>query len=353
MLYYRFLPFEKELLMNRWLIVPAVMMILFAGCSSKPAASSKPVAGTPAYDLAKALVTALPAADPEKNTVLVQTKTFTVTVNDVLQMFYSTMGSRTEQLKSLDAARLKTIFEDAAQQIAEKKILLAAAAEAKVAASPEEIKAALDAQYAQAGGETQFAEMVKSQGVALESIKSSVADSVTLNKYLQGVLSEGTKISEADLKKAYESDKTASVRHILLLTQGKTESEKAEVRKKMEGILTKAKAGEDFAGLAKEFSEDPGSKDNGGLYEDYGRGKWVKPFEDAAFSVPVGQISDIVETTYGYHVIKVENRKKETAPFDQVKAEIETQLKESKQAAGFETILSRLKDKAKFKIVAF
>jgi parvulin-like peptidyl-prolyl isomerase len=337
--------------MKKWMIALAALNLVFAGCSSKSPAPSKPAAGSPAYLLAKELAAKLPALDPEKNTVLVESKSFVVTANDVLQMFFETMGTRAEQLRGLEPERWKSIFNDAAGQIAEKKLLLAAAIQAKVAPTPEEVNAALESQYAQAGGKEKFEEMVKSQGVTLESVKANVTESVTLNKFLQEVLSAKAAISEDDLRRAYEAEKTASVRHILLLTQGKPDAEKPEIRKKLEGILARARAGEDFAGLAKEFSEDPGSKDNGGLYEDKGRGTWVKPFEDAAFSVPIGQISDIVETTYGYHVIKVENRKKETATFEEVKAQLEAQLRDSRQAAAFETYLGDLKAKAKYKAV--
>jgi parvulin-like peptidyl-prolyl isomerase len=337
--------------MKKWMIALAALTLVFAGCSSKSPAPSKPAAGSPAYLLAKELSAKLPALDPEKNTILVESKSFTVTTNDVLQMFFETMGTRAEQLRGLEPERWKSVFNDTAGQIAEKKLLLAAAAQAKITGTPEEVNAALEGQYAQAGGKDQFEEMIKSQGVTPESVKANVTESVTLNKFLQGVLSAKAAISESDVRQAYEADKTASVRHILLLTQGKPDAEKAGIRKKLEGILARARAGEDFAGLAKEFSEDPGSKDNGGLYEDKGRGTWVKPFEDAAFSVPVGQISGIVETTYGYHVIKVENRKKETAPFDEVKAQIEGQLRDSRQAAAFETYLAGLKAKAKYKAI--
>ena len=66
----------------------------------------------------------------------------------------------------------------------------------------------------------------------------------------------------------------------------------------MKKILTRAKAGEDFGELAKRFSEDPGSKDKGGLYENFKRGTMVKPFEDAAFTVTIGELSDIIETQF-------------------------------------------------------
>jgi parvulin-like peptidyl-prolyl isomerase len=348
---YALFALEKESFMNKAMIALAALMLIFAGCSPKSAAPSKPVTGSPAYLLAKELAAKLPSLDPDKNTVLVESRSFAVTTNDVLQMFYETMGTKTEQIRGLEPERWKSIFNDGAGQIAEKKLLLAAAAQAKVAGTPEEVNAALEAQYAQAGGKAQFDEMVRSQGVTVENVRANISDSVTLNKFLQGILSAQVKIGEDDVRKAYEADKTASVRHILLLTQGKSDAEKTEIRKKMEGILVRARAGEDFAGLAKEFSEDPGSKDNGGLYEDKVRGTWAKPFEDAAFSVPVGQISGIVETNYGYHVLKVENRKKETAPYEEVKAQLEAQMRDSRQSAAFETYLADLKAKAKFKAI--
>ena len=116
--------------------------------------------------------------------------------------------------------------------------------------------------------------------------------------------------------------KTASVRHILLLTQKKSEKEKKAIYKKMQMILKKAKAGADFAKLAEIYTEDPGSKKTGGLYKDFGRGKMVPEFEKAAFTVPVGQISDIIETAYGYHILKVIDRKKDQRPKEAIAAEL-------------------------------
>jgi foldase protein PrsA len=79
----------------------------------------------------------------------------------------------------------------------------------------------------------------------------------------------------------------------------------------------------------------------------------VKPFEDAAFSVPVGELSGIVETTYGYHILKIVDRKKETRPLDEAKGEIETRLKQGKQQAAFTAFMTKLKEKAGFKTVGF
>jgi len=114
--------------------------------------------------------------------------------------------------------------------------------------------------------------------------------------------------------------------HILLKTGGK---DAAEVRKQAESVLKEAKApGADFQGLARKYSEDDASKGSGGDLGFFGRGTMVKPFEDAAFSMAPGQISDLVQTDYGFHVIKLlEKRAAGQRALAEVKDQITEQLK--------------------------
>lgn len=124
----------------------------------------------------------------------------------------------------------------------------------------------------------------------------------------------------------YTTPEQVRASHILFQIEGKDE---AEVRKRAEEVLAKAKApGADFAALARQYSEDEGSKANGGDLDYFGRGRMVPAFEQAAFAMKPGEISDLVKSDFGFHIIKVVDHKPETSrPLSEVRAEIEDQLK--------------------------
>ncbi len=340
--------------MKNALTVILASVLALSGCGRK-AETFALKQGTPAYDLAVELAKISPALGPDKTTVLVETKGFKITAAEVVQSARDLMGTRADQLKSFDAGQLKQIFDQNAGSLAERKLILAAAEAAKTIVTPDELQQTLQSQYAQAGGEQAFLDAVTKAGVSIDHVKASIRESLIINKFLTGIAEKGVAVTEDELRQAYAqestADKTASVRHILLMTQGKTEQEKAAAKARIEDLLAQAKAGADFAELAKAHSEDPGSKANGGLYEDFPRGQMVKPFEDAAFSVPVGELSGVIETEYGYHILKVVGRKKEARPFEEARAEIESRLKQGKEGTVVADYVKGLKDKAKFKLI--
>jgi len=159
----------------------------------------------------------------------------------------------------------------------------------------------------------------------------------------------GIQVTDAQLHSEYknrlsdfQTPERVQARHILLKTDG---SNDAAVKAQAEDLLKQIKAGADFAKLAKEKSQDPGSAANGGELGWITRGQTVPEFEKAAFSMKVGETSDLVKTSYGYHIIQVEaHEQAHVQPFDDVKSQLTTELQ--KQGA------TKLMQDASDKVVA-
>lgn len=125
--------------------------------------------------------------------------------------------------------------------------------------------------------------------------------------------------------KAYNVPELISASHILV----RTSADKAAARKKAEELLAKVKAGGDFEAIARENSDDPGSSQRGGSLGQFPRGRMVKPFEDALFKLKPGETSGVVETDFGYHIIRLhEIRPAGKLPFEEVKAPLELQVRQ-------------------------
>lgn len=145
---------------------------------------------------------------------------------------------------------------------------------------------------------------------------------------------QNVQISDAQLKAQYQQNiqqyqvpNRVHVEHILLFTQGKTDAEVAEIRKKAEDILKQAKKGAKFEDLAKKYSEDPGTKDKGGDLGWIVEKQTVPEFEKAAFSLNKGQVSGLVQTQYGFHIIKLLDKETaHTKPFEEVKDSLRAPL---------------------------
>ena len=131
----------------------------------------------------------------------------------------------------------------------------------------------------------------------------------------------------------YSQDEQRQASHILL----KVEGDKAAVRAKAEGVLKEARApGADFAALAKKYSQDPGSAAQGGDLGVFGRGAMVKPFEDAAFKLKEGEISGLVESDFGLHIIKLTSIKgSKVKSFEEMRPEIEKEWKKQQAQKKF------------------
>jgi foldase protein PrsA len=283
-------------------LIAALAVLAAASCSTKTPEGAKLVKDSPAYKLAKDLAAITPEFDPDRNAVLVTAKSFAVSAGDVIEVIQGTMGNNAAQLKSMPAAQLKTALGRAAVQVGERKLLLEAAARAGVVVTDEEFRQVLERQAAGAGGEAAFVESLKGNGVDPEAFKKTLADDQRIQKYVETKVFAAITVGEEDLKKAYAEDKTVTLRHILLMTQDKPEAEKPAIRKKMESVLERARKGEDFAALATELTEDPGSKDKGGLYEDV-KAKLAEDLKSRLQMAAYGKLLEELKAAAGFKVV--------------------------------------------------
>jgi parvulin-like peptidyl-prolyl isomerase len=170
-----------------------------------------------------------------------------------------------------------------------------------------------------AGSQEDFQTKLKAAGLTEAELRAKITQEATAMATLKRELKIAA--TDADAKKFYDENASdfevpeeAHVRHILLLTLDPTtrqplpDDQKTAKKKQIDDLLKRAKGGEDFAKLATQFSEDPGSKDNGGELTEFPRGQMLPEFEAAAFSLRTNQISDVVTTMYGYHIIKLLNK---------------------------------------------
>ncbi|BFH71735.1 peptidylprolyl isomerase [Paenibacillus dendritiformis] len=188
----------------------------------------------------------------------------------------------------------------------------------------EKAKEQLDLMKKQAGDD-EFKKMLDAQ-------KLTEADvTAYMTRILTVVQDYNDKVTDEQLKAEFEKNKkdltVATVRHVLIGFKDKDgkERKKEDALKMAKDIQARLKKGEDFAKVAKENSDDTGSASNGGLYKDVAVGNWVPQFKEAALTLPINEISEPVETDYGYHVMRVEARAEKT--FDKLTDTEKTSLR--------------------------
>ena len=203
--------------------------------------------------------------------------------------------------------------------------------------------------------EAEFKNALSRNNLTEADLRFQFERDLAIKKLLDGQIGDKVAVSEKETRAYYDSNletfkKPEQVRasHILIkVDPGADEAKKAEARKKIESLQTKLKKGEDFGALAKEYSEGP-SGPKGGDLGFFGRGQMVKPFEETAFAMKPGQVSDMVETNFGYHLIMVTDRTPEgTLPYEEVKDKLQQFLKQQKVQEAIAQYVETLKGKAK------
>ena len=198
-------------------------------------------------------------------------------------------------------------------------------------------------------------EILTKLNISEAGIKDKFRRGLTIQQFIEKKFGQKVSVSDQETKSFYDSrpdyfkiPEQAHASHILIKSDPKADaSQKAEARKKIQDIQKRLKKGEDFAELAKKFSQCPSSAKGGDLGY-FGRGQMVKPFEDVAFSLKPGEVSGIVETDFGFHLIKVLDKKPETTlGYQNVKDRLVAMLKNEKIQKETDLYLEQLKKNAK------
>jgi foldase protein PrsA len=231
-----------------------------------------------------------------------------------------------------DVAREKLL-----DMLIDEKLQLNKAAELGITVTDGELNSEIENAKKYFDTEEKFNEFLKEQGIDLEYFKDSVKKELIISK-LNDKLTEKVAVTDEEIKAYYDThqDEFISVKasHILL-----------ETEEEAEAMLKRVKAGEDFAELAKQNSIDPSAKENSGDLGYFRHGDMVEPFENAAFALEPGEISEIVPTDFGFHIIKVEDNKLDK--LEDVKEQLKGNLLYDKKSLEYNKLLEEMRTDGK------
>ena len=333
---------------------PAAPAPAAADKADKPAATDN--AAKPAKDEAKPAAHPGAAARPAMPAKGDRIEGWVAKVNGVeisADAFYQDLDKITARGAKIPEDRLARIQQNILKRLIEKELMSQAVTKAGIKVADTDIDTAFVEYKKRFQTEEQFQNYLKHGRVTLDSIKARITEKKALEKLIeaQGNLAIGDKeLTEfyGKNERFYIDKAGVKASHILVKVaeKAKPEEEKRALDK-VKQIQKELKGGGDFAELAKKFSEGP-SAPKGGDLGFFGSGQMVKPFEEAAFKMKVGAVSGPIRTRFGFHIIKVTDKREERKkPFDEVKDQIDQSLKNKKFFQERRKLLETLRKDAK------
>ena len=266
-----------------------------------------------------------------------------------VQQRFSSMG------QPLSSTRLSEIKKEILDNFINRELLYQASQKNGIKVDEAAVNEQLTALKKRFPSEAEFNKALSKMNISEAVITSQLERNMAIKEFIDKQFAQKITIPDKESKAYYESNpdlfkqpEQVQASHILIKVDSKADdAQKSEARNKIEEIQKRLQKGEDFAALAKEFSQCP-SNAKGGDLGYFRRGQMVPPFEQAAFGLKPGTISDIVETNFGYHLIKVIDKKSEsTIPYNDVKERLEQHLKQKKIQKEITSYVDKLKAKAK------
>jgi peptidyl-prolyl cis-trans isomerase C len=252
------------------------------------------------------------------------------------------------------------IYRGVLDQLVGFKLLSQEAAAQKVVVPDAEVDAQLAQIRQQFPTEEAFNQALAQQQKTVDGLKADARGTIAIQKMLETSLAGKVAVTPAQSQEFYDKNpdqfkqpEQVRASHILISVPASADAPtKAAAQQKAEALLKQLKSGGDFAALAKENSQDPGSAVNGGDLGFFGRGQMVGPFDEAAFTLATGATSELVETQFGYHIIRVAEKKAAgLIALDTVRTEVEQYLLGQNQQREMKVFVDALKAKGKIEIL--
>ncbi|MGV3518487.1 peptidylprolyl isomerase [Luteitalea sp.] len=256
----------------------------------------------------------------------------------------------------IPAERRSEIYRGILDQLVEMRLLEQEAAARNIKATDAEVAAGIEQMKKQAPNAEAFTKALASRKMTEADLRNEARQRLAVDKLLTAEVEPKAAVTEADIADFYKKNpqffmQPEAVRASHILLKADTPEAKAAAKAKAQDLLTQIKGGADFAALAKQHSND-GSAQAGGDLGFFPRGQMVKPFEDAAFALKAGEVSPIVESEFGYHIIKSsERRDARTVPLAEVSDRIAQALRQQKQQQLAQEYVQSLKTKGKVEIL--
>ena len=222
----------------------------------------------------------------------------------------------------------------------------------------------IDARIAQIKGtfpnEDAFQKGIAAQGLSIDQLRAQARISLEVSKFLDAEVASKVAVTEAEVDAFYKQNldrfkqgETVHARHILIgMPQNPPADTKKQARLAAQAVMAQLKRGVPFEDVAKKVSSDTGSALNGGDLGFFPKGQMTPAFEKAAFALKPGETSGLVETPFGYHIIRViERRDARTAPFEEVSGQIKEFLTQGQREKKLEDFVTQIKTKAKIEIL--
>ena len=254
--------------------------------------------------------------------------------------------------------RRAEIFRGVLDQLIEQKLLEQEAASRNIKATDEEVNRGIDEMKAQAPDAAAFTQALTARQMTEADLRNEARQRLTVDKLLVAEVEPKAAVGPQDIEAFYKANpqffmqpETVRASHILVKVDAGDAAAKDAARAKAADLLKQVKAGGDFAALAQQHSQD-GSAAGGGDLGFFPRGQMVKAFEDTAFSLKPGEVSELVESEFGFHIIKVtDHRTARTVPLAEVNDRIAVALRQQKQQELAQQFVQALKARGKVEIL--